>query len=342
MAIQNFGVGHVDPLNGSNGNTGYAWSEAKQTIEAAITAGFAQINILAGLHTVSSITSPVELVLFPGTHLFINAPVACTVPINVVSYREIGSDETASPIVSTPTPVTDYFVLANGDTNLDGAMFAGIRWDQTKVTRSAVYCSNVSNLVMEENLWVGLGTFVTKPLFYVTVTNGAAMRSNWWRVYSNRIEGGQLVVVDNDYGKPFNGWVLHANRVDGQSGATAPFVYVGGADGQSRGWSVRNNTFRNVTTADAAVHVASPANGWYWYGNRGRDLSNTDNLVLKADDIASAYIEQSLGDVPADGNFEGNGQLYNATTPDTGSDGRGGRDIYDATKDVRLVVMGRY
>ena len=332
MANQNFGVGNVDPLNGSNSNDGYWWDTPKQTIESALTAGFAQIYVVAGTHTVSSITSPVELVLLPGTHVFSNAPVVCTVPIGVVASTEIGTAANSdSPTVTAPGTVSDYFQLTNGNNNIDGGVFAGVRYDQTNISRSAIYCSNVSHLVAENNRWTG--TTTSDSLFYATATS--AGRSNWWRLDSNRTDSGALIYADNVNNRPFNGWVIRNNRTVGPT--TGPVITVTG--GQAQGWSIANNRFWNVASTPAVF--TSPTNQFYWYGNRGKGITSTNNLIARFDNTASSYIEQSLGADATDGNVSVNGDLYSDTQPDTGTDGAGGRDIYTAA-DVRIVILGRY
>jgi hypothetical protein len=345
MATENFGIGHVDPTNGSDGNTGYGWDVPKATIQSALTAGFSHIKIIAGLHSVSSITSPVELTFLPGTHVFSAAPVVCTAPINLTSEMTGHANEMADDggvIISASSSVSDYFQIANGNNNLNGGMVAGIRFDQAQVTRSAIYTSNVSNFVSEANRWVGPGTWITKPLLYAAVTDSAGMYSSYWRLSQNRVFGGPLLVVDNDYDKLMNGWVLRDNSCYGGNGSSSPFIYVSGANGQSQGWLICNNKFVDVTSAVAAVHMEQPTNQFYFYGNRGRDLTNTNNLILQCNDVGSGYIEHSLGDAASDGNVKLNGQVYSQTAPDTGDDGRGGRDDYDDTDELRIVMMGRY
>jgi hypothetical protein len=333
MATSNFGIGYVNPVAGSEGS-GFWWDSPKQTIEQAITAGFKHLCVLPGAHTISSITSEIYIDWYPGGHLLVNAPVVCSVPVGLATPGP-GVSEEAGPIITAPSIVSDYFQFTNGASIMQGGYIGGIGFDSAKISRSAVYATNLTHTVAEFNYLTG-ANWANVPIFYVQPTG--AGEASYWQLYKNNPRGRPLLRLDNTAGADVFGWRFRSNPCYGIA-ATDPLIHV---TGPTRGMVLMNNHFDGTTGAcPAAVYFDSATNQVYWYGNSGENLGGTDNLIARFDDVASAYEEQSLGDLATDGNMRINGTLYSDTSPDTGTDGRGGREI-NPNGWLSTVIMGRY
>jgi hypothetical protein len=325
----------VHPDSGSDTNDGLTPDTPFETIQQALLGNYRVLHVAAGTHTVSSIDAPATFIMYPGWHYFANTPVTSTIPFNMVaaSIRMPSTRySTVGAAVINGAAATDIFQISDGSTDLYGGAFIGLRWNRPPISRSHIYTSNVSGMVLKHNSSAWLADYYEKFFVWATGTSGHEIRD--WYLDNNHISRMNYVRITG--AATFHDWVYqHAiGGGGGQENMTIPWIH---ADAACYGFKQSGNSWEFGAGANP---VWDDAEAGYWYEDILQQsriytmmcegmFHNEGNRIVRADDARSSYFNMGRGDWASNGELNVNGVQYD-----------GDYDTIDS-KYNRIVVQSR-
>jgi len=313
-----WGEAYVHPTDGSDSYDGLSRSTPKATISAAMGTGAYRIHVGAGTHSISAIDSPVTLLLYPGTHSFSNAPVTSDTPFVLRNVSGENANKrytsTGGVTVTAPSSVTDFFQVGGSGYNSYGGLVEGIRFDVTKITRSAFYSMNLNHMCVRYCSLNSAGTPVNRKLIYADQQLAAGGYDNsWWRVQGNWTNYAQLLYADSGYGW-INRWVVSDNVCDGGYDGNAmdsPFIEF---NDRAQGMVVRDNSLEGIQASGVGAIYFVGRNNNCTIANNHFEFILSGSYAVKAPDISSSIIEFNCGATSANGTISINGTAYSTDT----------------------------
>jgi hypothetical protein len=301
-------------------------------MQVAVAEGHKVIHVAAGTHNVASINEAVTFILYQGTHTFTNAPVTSTVPYNMVAAIGRGPDHryVSTGSVYIAASAQDVFRISDGETDLYGGSFVGLRFNPANLSRSAVWTQNLSGMIIRDCAFTKTSGATFEVLFYATGTTGHEIRD--WVIDSNQVS--RLCLGRLTGAATFHDWNIGQNfGAGGTDNNSVPWIDV---YSDAYGFTYAGDSYElgtagaDDTTPAGHINFRGLVQQSRFMALQSEGMQRTpDNAKLRAPDARSCYFQNDRGHWAQNGEFVVNGTVLNT-----------GRDTTDG-KFSRLVIQDR-